>query len=371
MLTKSGKALCGVLAIGLFSPLALSADCPPQNLLTLQTADGKPLVIRHQAGTKTLYNRGFIALDVKLPDEKCRITRLKASGGVVISGKLFPVQHGTCYPSITDSPQGWGHTAFPLDMSCQLLFEANPIANGDLESPGIFKGNITVTYDYWLSPPPNTPACTGSGVRQAEVVVEVTPKPEAASPPPPAPIPDVKLSLIDFMPNPKGTPVGQSDIIWFSSRLELPFAPASSDYQYFHDRYEVWNTLRLEPDADSGNFEMDPIADGFAAEGIGLKHSAPSERPYSGGAAVLKLTVRPKVAKLFKMRLVLDYRTCVKHDLKKCGPNRSFLLPFEIDSRTERDRNRKIDSYDHDRARDMKLAPLPNPPRPPVTTRGN
>ncbi len=372
MLQKPTRLLSGICAVALFAPAVLAANCPPDDLLTLQPAGDKPLVIRHQAGTQTKYNRAFINLNVQLPNEKSRISKLKASGGVSASGKFYPVQHGTCYPSITNSPDGWGHTPYPLGFSCQLLFEANPIANGDLEGPGIYKGAIAVTYDYWLSPPPNTPACAGSGTRQVDVVVEVTAKPKAAPPPPPAPIPDVKLSLIDFKPNPKGTQVGQSDIIWFSSRLEIPFAPASSDYQHFHDRYQVWNSLRLEPDADAGNFEMDQAADGFAARGIGLKNSAPSERPYSGGSSGsvgLKITFRPIVAKLFKMRFVLDYRTCVKNDLHKCGEKKSFVLPFEVDSRTERERNRIIQTYDTESAKDKKLVLPPSVPKPPGAAR--
>lgn len=371
MLTKSRNYLSGMTFLVLFSPAVFAANCPPDNLLTIQTPGNQPVLIQHQAGTKTQYNRRFITLNVLLPNEKSSISKLKASGGVTASGQYYPVQHGSCYPTITDSPGGWGHTPYPLGFSCQLLFEANPIANGDLEVPGTYKGSITVTYDYWLSPPPNTPACTGSGKRQVDVIVEVTPKHEAAPPPPPAPIPDAKLSLIDFKPNPKGTQVGQSDIIWFHSLIEVPFAPGSDDYQHFRERYEVWNTLRLEPYADAGNFEMNQAADGFAAAGIGLDQSAPKERPYAGSATGLKMTVKPKVAKLFKMQFVLDYRTCVKHDLQKCGPKKSFVLPFEIDSRTERERNRKIDTYEADSARDKKLMLAPHLSKPPVTTHGN
>ncbi len=321
---------------------AFPETCPPETLVTLQTANNKPILIKHMSGTNTQYNKSFITLNVTFPNVNSSISNLKATGGVQTYERYYPIQHGSCYQAITSSPNGWSFKPDPLSFSCQLLFEANPIAGGDLTHVGIYKGTISVSYDYYyyLGPPNSSTPCTGSATKKVDAVVEVYKKPESSQPAPVV-IPDVKMKLYDLKPNPQITQVGKANATWFKISTDPSYDQSSEAYKNLHNNFDIWTGIRLEPTTDADNFVLDPVADGFVAAGIGVAGTDTVGRKYSpAGNVGLKFNFKPKKEKLFNMKLVLTWRTCFKNDYVKCGPKQTFTLPFQADSRTEK--NRKL-----------------------------
>jgi hypothetical protein len=263
----------------------------------------------------------WIPIKVAFHDNLTKLVQVKAWGGLSGGPWVQNVEHGSCSSYVTGSNLG-------SEIGPVGLYECRLYLRPETSKEGTQSGSVSLSYALTTNDIPKW-GCSSSGETRTVTLTAVIKKPPqpAATQEAPIEIPDVKMVLGQLSHNP--TTVGVES--WTKTFCQVwkeggfPYAFAS--------KFDIWTSMSVAPSADAKDFILNPAEDGFAAEGIGIAGQMPAERTYHPTGVGLAFRFKPTTAKFYHMKMILTWRTCLKHQLNKCGPTQSFTLPFQADSR--------------------------------------